>query len=106
MRNFVPETFDGASSPFRTSCELKYENGYREIYIEKYIRELIENCVWINEAMNAGHTIVDIGPDPRTNRLGPFYHMELTEILSRNGYLRHLPSTEAGRLFPSDCVSQ
>lgn len=71
FRYFIPETFDGASSAFRTSCQSKCENGYMRIYMEKYVIELLENCVWITEAMNAGHAIVDIGPDPSKRKKTP-----------------------------------
>ena len=98
---FVPKEFDAASIAFEKYCESKYRY-YMEMNVKKEEREgFIDNCVWINEAMNADHTIVDIGPDPDPNRRpGPFYSMEKREILDRNIYFHLQQNTECAPFVP------
>ena len=83
---FDPGTFDCSRSEFLAHCNQKHDNRY------------VKNCVWINEAMTAGLTIVDIGPDPRRNFLGPSYCMELNEICTQQ-YSRE----QAHGSFHIDC---
>ena len=40
-----------------------------------------ENRQWIDEMMKAGVPIIDLGPDPRLGKNGPFYAMELNRVL-------------------------
>lgn len=54
-----------------------------------------ENRQWIDEMMNAGVPIIDLGPDPRLGKIGQFYDMELNRVRSdERSYREYYPVTK------------
>ena len=41
-----------------------------------FSEKLTQNARWIQEMMDEGRTIIDIGPDPQASKISPFYTLE------------------------------